>query len=68
MYEMQSHECSIFWGAHFITTCDEFVCADLGLKYLRNRRDFHKLQWHYKVIYLNDKGYYLSYYQMSRIR
>ena len=28
-----------------VTTCDEPVCADLGLKTLRYRRDFRKLRW-----------------------
>ena len=29
-----------------VTTCDGLVHADLGLKTLKNRRDFHKLTWY----------------------
>ena len=31
------------------------MCADLGLKTLRNRRDFHKLKWYCKVVNMNDE-------------
>ena len=38
-----------------ITTCDEPLLADLDLKTLRNRRDFHKLMWYCKVMSMKDK-------------
>ena len=39
----------------FVTTCDEPVHADLGLKTLINRRDFGKLKWYNKVMSMNDE-------------
>ena len=41
-----------------VTTCNEPVCADLGLEGLKCRRDFHRLK---------IKGYQVSYYQISGI-
>ena len=45
---IQLHACKYILG-YSVTTCDEPVCANLGLKTLRYRRDFRKLKWHYKV-------------------
>ena len=38
-----------------VTTSDESVCADLGLKTLRYRRDFWKLKWYCKVVSMKDE-------------
>ena len=38
-----------------ITTCEESVRADLGLKTLRNRRNFRKLKWYCKFMSMNDE-------------
>ena len=38
-----------------MTNCDEPVHADLVLKTLKNRRDFHNLKWYGKVMRMNDK-------------
>ena len=34
-----------------VTTCNEPVCADLGLESLKCRRDSHKLNWYRKIVY-----------------
>ena len=39
-----------------VTTCDEPVCTDLGLKTWRNGRDFSRLKWCCKVVSRNDEG------------
>ena len=38
-----------------VTTCDEPVHANLGLKTLRYRRDFPKLKWYCKVMSTKDE-------------
>ena len=38
-----------------VTTCDEPVCADLGLETLKYRRDFCKLKWYHKVKHTNGE-------------
>ena len=38
-----------------IPTCDQPVCANLGLKTLKNRRDFCKLKCNLKVMCMNDE-------------
>ena len=37
-----------------VTICDKPVCAYLGLKTLRDGRDFRQLKWYRKVICMND--------------
>ena len=39
-----------------VTTCDEPVCAYLGLKTLRSMKNFRTLRWYCKVSSMNDEG------------
>ena len=48
------HVCKYILGC-FVTTFDEPVCANLGLKTLKNMRDFHKLQWYFMVMSMNGE-------------
>ena len=38
-----------------VTTCDEPVRANLGLKTLRYKRDYRKLKWYCKVLSVKDE-------------
>ena len=51
---IQLRACKYILGC-FVTTCDERVCADLGLKTLRYRRDFHKLKLYCKGLSMKDE-------------
>ena len=50
----QLRACKYILGCS-VATCDESVCADLGLDTLKYRRDFRKLKWHCKVKCMNDE-------------
>ena len=56
---IQLHACKYILGCS-VTTCDESVRADLGLKTLRKWRDFHKLKWYRKVMSINDESVSLT--------
>ena len=45
---IQLRACKCILGCS-VTTCDESVHADLGLKTLTKKRDFHRLKWYHKV-------------------
>ena len=51
---IQLRACKYILGCS-VTTCDEPVRADLGLKTLRYRRDFRKLKWYCKVMSMKDE-------------
>ena len=39
------------------TTCDEPVCAELGLETLKCRSDFCKVKWYHKIMCMIDKRF-----------
>lgn len=47
---VQLHACQCILGCS-VTTCDEPVHVDLGLKSWKCRRDFHKLKCYGKIVY-----------------
>ena len=51
-----------------VATCDDPVHAGLGLVNLKPKAVFCELKWYDKVMFMNDKGYQVSYYIMSTIR
>ena len=48
------HACKYILGCS-VTTWDEPVRADLGWKTLKNRKDYHKSKWYFKITYMNIK-------------
>ena len=47
--------CKQVYLGYSVTTCDEPLHAEIGLKTLNNRRDFNELKWHCKLMCMNDE-------------
>ena len=60
-------DCKYILGCS-VTTCDEPVCAGLGLETLKQRRDLRKLKLYHKVKHMNDERLPFKLTQMNGIK